>query len=58
MYILVILQKKHRSKSFNCPVCNKVKDVQHLHMDCDRNNMERKVLLKQLKVNSFDEGLI
>lgn len=40
----------------NCQVCNKVEDVQHLLMECEKNRRERELVMQELKVNTYDVG--
>ena len=40
----------------NCLVCNKVEDVQHLLVECEKNRREREIVTRELKLNLYDVG--
>jgi ribonuclease HI len=47
-----------KAESDKCPLCEKVEDVQHLLMECVRNDNERQLLMSEFKLNILDIGLI
>lgn len=40
----------------NCQVCNKIEDVQHLLLECEKNRREREIVMRELKLNIYDVG--